>query len=76
MFIEVLQLLNRVCISENLVKRTVDLLVSEGYKDAGYEYVVLDDCWMARERDADGRLQSDPDRFPGGIQALADYVSH
>jgi alpha-galactosidase len=37
-------------------------------------YVDIDDCWMARQRDADGRLQADPKRFPSGIKTLADYV--
>ena len=52
-----------------------DRMVEDGYKDVGYEYVNLDDCWSAKERDAQGRLQADPDRFPSGIKALADYVS-
>jgi alpha-galactosidase len=49
-------------------------MVASGMRDAGYEYVNLDDCWMAPERDAQGRLQPDPERFPSGIKALADYV--
>jgi len=61
--------------SEKLFMRMADLMVSEGYKDAGYEYVNMDDCWLARERDAAGRLQPDPVRFPHGLKALADYVS-
>jgi hypothetical protein len=36
--------------------------------------VNLDDCWLAKERDANGRLQPDPVRFPSGIKALADYI--
>ena len=52
-----------------------DLVVSEGYKDVGYEYVTLEDCWPLMERDAGGRLQPDPARFPSGLRALADYVS-
>lgn len=51
-----------------------DVMVSEGYKDVGYEYVNIDDCWLAEERDDHGRLQPDPDRFPSGIPALAKYV--
>jgi len=62
--------------SEKLFMRMADLLVSEGFKDAGYEYVNIDDCWPAKERDAFGRLQPDPDRFPSGMRALADYVSY
>ena len=52
-----------------------DLLASEGYLEAGYNFVSLDDCWMSHNRSEDGRLQSDPARFPSGIKALADYVS-
>jgi hypothetical protein len=61
--------------SEQLFRRTADLLVSEGYADVGYEYIIIDDCWLAQERDSEGRLQPDPQRFPSGIKALADYVS-
>jgi alpha-galactosidase len=42
-------------------------------KDAGYQYVVIDDCWQVR-RDADGTIVADPVRFPSGMKALADYV--
>ena len=52
-----------------------DRIVSDGYKDAGYEYVHIDDCWAARQRDSNGKLQADPQRFPSGMKALADYVS-
>ena len=44
-----------------------------GMKDAGYQYVVIDDCWQV-SRDADGNIVADPQRFPSGIKALADYV--
>lgn len=49
-------------------------MVDRGYFDVGYEYVIIDDCWLAPNRDAAGDLQPDPDRFPSGIKALADYV--
>ncbi len=62
------------CVSEKLVKEMADRLVEDGYKDVGYEYVNIDDCWSAKERDSQGRLQADPVRFPSGIKALADYV--
>jgi alpha-galactosidase len=61
-------------IDENLIRSTADALVSTGLRDSGYRYVNIDDCWMANTRDAQGRLRSDPTRFPGGIRALADYV--
>jgi len=62
------------CISENLFKRAADKMASDGYLDAGYEYVIIDDCWLAKERDSDGKLQPDKDRFPNGIKNLAAYV--
>ncbi|XP_008582893.1 PREDICTED: alpha-galactosidase A [Galeopterus variegatus] len=62
------------CISEHLFMQMADLMVSDGWKDAGYEYLCIDDCWMAPQRDSKGRLQADPQRFPGGISRLADYV--
>lgn len=61
-------------ISESLIRETADAMVSTGLKDSGYEYVVIDDCWSLKERDANGRLAADPEKFPGGIKALADYV--
>jgi alpha-galactosidase len=61
-------------IDEDLVQGVADAFVSEGLKDAGYQYVVIDDIWEADERDADGRLTWDPAKFPSGIPALAEYV--
>lgn len=52
-----------------------DLMVSDGYLEAGYEYIIIDDCWTTKTRDENNRLQADPNRFPSGIKALADYVS-
>jgi len=56
--------------------RAADLLVSEGYADLGYNYVIVDDCWLAKNRSADGKLEADKKRFPSGIKALSDYVSN
>lgn len=61
-------------ITESVVRETADAMVATGLRDAGYEYVVIDDFWEADERDAGGRLQAHPERFPSGIAALADYV--
>jgi alpha-galactosidase len=35
--------------------------------------VNIDDCWHG-ERDAKGFIQANPEHFPGGMKALADYV--
>jgi alpha-galactosidase len=55
------------------MKETADALVSTGMRDAGYQYLVIDDCWQV-SRDAQGRIVPDPQRFPSGMKALADYV--
>ncbi|TPP65006.1 Alpha-N-acetylgalactosaminidase [Fasciola gigantica] len=65
----------RDCISEDLIKRTADRLVQDGFLDAGYEYVVIDDCWSMRSRDEKtSKLLPDPDRFPSGLKNLSDHL--
>lgn len=61
-------------ISEAQIRTIADLMVSSGMRDAGYRFLVLDDAWMAAERDAEGRLQADPEKFPSGMKALGDYI--
>ena len=62
-------------INEDLVKKTADIIVSSGLKDAGYEYIVLDDGWTVKDhRDKNGDLIPDPVKFPHGMKALIDYV--
>ena len=60
-------------VNEQLIRETADAMVSSGMKDAGYLYVNIDDCWHG-ERDAKGFIQANPEHFPGGMKALADYV--
>lgn len=65
----------QVNINEQLVKDMADVLVSSGMRDAGYTYLVLDDGWMAMERDPKtGDLIPDPKKFPNGLQPVVDYV--
>ena len=61
-------------INEKVVRDTADAIVDLGLKDVGYEYVVIDDCWSLRQRSAEGKLVADPEKFPSGMKALADYV--
>ncbi len=61
-------------INETLIKEAADAMVETGLKDVGYEYIVIDDCWSLRERDENGRMVPDPEKFPNGMKALADYV--
>ena len=61
-------------ISETMLREMVDVYISSGMRDAGYQYFVLDDGWMAMERDKQGSLVADPAKFPHGMKAFADYV--
>nr|CEL21572.1 Alpha-galactosidase precursor [Kibdelosporangium sp. MJ126-NF4]CTQ92353.1 Alpha-galactosidase precursor (EC 3.2.1.22) [Kibdelosporangium sp. MJ126-NF4] len=60
--------------NEKMVMDTADIFVSRGLKDAGYQYVNIDDCWAKTARNAQGDLEPDPVRFPRGIKFVADYV--
>jgi alpha-galactosidase len=60
-------------VSDKLIREMTDAVVSTGMKDAGYQFVNIDDCWQV-SRAADGSIVVDPDRFPNGMKPLADYV--
>jgi alpha-galactosidase len=60
-------------VNETVVRAAADAMVTSGMKDAGYQYVVIDDCWHGA-RDAHGDIQPDAQRFPSGMKALADYI--
>ena len=47
-------------ISDSLLRETIDIISEEPYRQAGYEYVVIDDCWAKRERNAQGLMEVDP----------------
>lgn len=61
-------------VSASLIEQTAKAMVTSGMKAAGYRYVNIDDCWLDSQRAADGSLQADPAKFPGGIKPVADYV--
>src|SRR5690348_2250512 len=61
-------------ITEAQVRQAADAMVSSGMRDAGYRYVVVDDCWFDPQRDARGDLRADPAKFPSGMKALGDYI--
>ena len=60
-------------VSEELIRGAADSIVRTGMKDAGYEYVVIDDCWQV-SRDPEGNIVPDATRFPSGMKAVADYI--
>lgn len=60
--------------SEKLILSVADKFYKEGYQEAGYEYIIIDDCWSEKKRDRNGRLVPDRERFPHGMKYIADYV--
>jgi alpha-galactosidase len=60
-------------LNEKVVRDTADAMASNGMKDAGYQFVILDDCWQTG-RDASGNIVADVERFPSGMKALGDYI--
>ncbi len=61
-------------IDEQLVRNSADALVASGMTGAGYDSVVVDDCWFDPQRDPEGNLRADRVRFPGGMKALGDHL--
>jgi hypothetical protein len=61
-------------INDGLIREIADAMVGSGMRDAGYTYLVLDDGWMAPERDSTGHLQADPGKFPNGMKAIGEYI--
>ncbi|GIV34344.1 MAG: hypothetical protein KatS3mg031_1879 [Chitinophagales bacterium] len=60
-------------LNEKVIMEMADAMVESGMRDAGYQYIVLDDCWQAY-RDEQGNIVADPKKFPSGMKALADYI--
>ena len=60
-------------VSDPLIREIADAIVSSGMKEAGYQYIIIDDFWVGG-RDATNHLFPDQKRFPNGMKALADYV--
>ena len=60
-------------VDEKMLRETADMLVQTGMRDAGYVYLVIDDCWHG-ERDSLGFIHEHPDLFPSGMKALAGYI--
>jgi alpha-galactosidase len=62
-------------INEAKIRETADAMVNSGMRDAGYNYLVIDDAWMAKDRDSKtSELLPDPEKFPSGMKALGDYI--
>ncbi len=61
-------------INEQLIHDVADAMIANGMRDAGYNYINLDDGWSMKDRDENGNLVGDTKRFPSGMKALGDYL--
>ena len=62
-------------IDEKTIMETADAMIEKGLLEAGYNYLVIDDCWSEKERDpVSGRIIPDHIKFPNGMKAVSDYV--
>ena len=76
------------CINEQLYMQMADrlglcietkiwgskILAEDGYRDVGYKFVHIDDCWLEYDRSVDGKLVANRTRFASGMDGLAKYV--
>lgn len=60
--------------TESEVRSVAQALLDSGLASIGYTHVDLDDCWENSSRDAEGRIQADPSRFPSGMPALSAWL--
>ncbi len=63
----------RLNIHEELVREIADAFIEKGLKEAGYQYIVIDDGWQV-DRDINGNILVNQEKFPSGIKATADYI--
>lgn len=64
----------RADINEDKIRSMADAMVLSGMKEAGYQYIVIDDGWMTNQRDSAGHILVNLKKFPNGIKSVADYV--
>ena len=62
-------------INDSIICSQADALIRRGLKDAGYNYVNVDDGFFGY-RDRNGFLLPHPERFPEGLRGLVDYIHH
>ena len=60
-------------ISEDIIKGQADAMVSQGLKDAGYQYINIDDGFQYG-RTPQGMVRIHPQRFPNGLKVVSDYI--
>jgi alpha-galactosidase len=60
-------------ISATVMREIADAFVNYGFRDVGYQYVIMDDCWEGG-RDEGGNIFPDKLKFPDGLKCVGDYL--
>ena len=69
-------------VNSQIVQQQAKAMASNGMKEAGYEYVVIDEGWWLGERDAAGNIVVNPKQWPaiqpgqkdGDMASIAAYI--
>ena len=64
----------RVHISDSLIMRQADAMVSTGLSEVGYNHINIDDGYFGGRDRATGQLLIHPTRFPGGMKPVVDHI--
>ena len=61
-------------INDQLIREQADAMATNGLKDAGYQYINIDDGYFAHRDSIDGHLLIQPEKFPNGLKGIVDYI--
>ena len=61
-------------INEDIIKGQADAMVATGLKDAGYQYINIDDGYFYNRNVTSGALLIHPQKFPNGLRPIVDYI--
>jgi len=60
--------------NQSSVLQQVDAMVEYGLVDAGYNSLILDDCYTLKNRGSNGTLIADPDKWPNGMKYFTSAI--
>ena len=61
-------------ISDALIRRQADAMVSKGLKDVGFNHINIDDGFFGGRNESTGELLIHPTRFPNGLKPVVEYI--
>lgn len=57
------------------VAAQAEIMQRSGLVDAGYQILILDDCYALKERNSTGHMVADPAKFPDGLPAFSSQIN-